>query len=103
MEKSEHVFIIPASFGWSDLGTWKSLFELSPKDEKQNVIKGNVVALDTENCIIQTSDSRLVIVKGLKNFIVAEYENALMICPKDEEQSVKEFVSIAEKKGQEFI
>ncbi len=103
MEKSEHVFVIPASFGWSDLGTWKSLFELSPKDEKQNVIRGNIVALDTENCIIQTPDNRLVIVKGLQNFIVAEYKNALMICPKDEEQSVKEFVSIAEKKGREFV
>lgn len=103
MEKSEHVFVIPANIGWSDLGTWKSLYELSAKDDKHNVIKGNVVAIDTESCIIYTPQNRLVIVKGLKDFIVVEHDNALMICPRQEEQSVRDFVNIAEKKGQEFV
>jgi mannose-1-phosphate guanylyltransferase len=103
MEKAEHVFVIPSDFGWSDLGTWKSLYELSQKDEAGNVIQGNIVTYDTNNCIIRTPENRLVVLQGLDNYIVAEYDNVLMICQKDEEQRVKEFVALAEKKGKEFI
>ncbi|KOY87573.1 mannose-1-phosphate guanylyltransferase [bacterium 336/3] len=103
MEKAENVFVIPSDFGWSDLGTWKSLYELSQKDEAGNVIQGNVVAYETNNCIIRTPENRLVVLQGLDNYIVAEHDNVLMICPKDEEQRVKEFVALAEKKGKEFI
>jgi len=103
MEKAEHVFVIPSDFGWSDLGTWKSLYELSEKDEDKNVVQGNIMTFDTKNCIIRTPEDRLVILQGLENYIVAEYDNVLMICRKDEEQRVKEFVSLAEKKGKEYI
>jgi mannose-1-phosphate guanylyltransferase len=103
MEKAEQVFVIPADFGWSDLGTWKSLYELSKKDDQANAIQGNVIALDTNNCVVRTPQDRLVVLQGLENYIVAEYDNVLMICKKDEEQKVKEFVALAEKKGKEFV
>jgi mannose-1-phosphate guanylyltransferase len=103
MEKAEKVFVIPADFGWSDLGTWKSLYELSPKDEKANSLQGNILTYDTENCIIRTPKDRLVIVQGLNNFIVAEYDNVLMICSKEEEQRVREFVEAAEKQDKKFV
>ncbi|MFN3316405.1 MAG: mannose-1-phosphate guanylyltransferase, partial [Raineya sp.] len=65
MEKAENVFVIPTDFGWSDLGTWKSLYELSPKDENANSLQGNIITYDTENCIIRTPPERLVVVQGL--------------------------------------
>lgn len=103
MEKAENVFVIPADFGWSDLGTWKSLYELSPKDQKNNSLQGNIISFDTENCIVRTPKERLVVIQGLNNFIVAEYDNVLMICSKDEEQRVREFVALAEKKDKKFV
>ena len=103
MEKAENVFVIPADFGWSDLGTWKSLYELSPKDENNNSLQGNILSFDTENCIVRTPQERLVVIQGLNNFIVAEYDNVLMICSKDEEQRVREFVAAAEKQDKKFV
>lgn len=103
MEKAENVFVIPANFGWSDLGTWKSLYELSPKDENHNSLQGNILSYDTENCIVRAPKERLIVIQGLNNFIVAEYDNVLMICSKDEEQRVREFVAAAEKRDKKFV
>jgi mannose-1-phosphate guanylyltransferase len=103
MEKAQNVYVIPADLGWSDLGTWKSLYEVSDKDTLNNVVDGNALLLDTKGCIIKTPKERLVVVSGLENFIVAEYENVLMICPKEDEQQVKSFVDLAKERGTEFI
>jgi len=103
MEKTDQAYVIPADLGWSDLGTWKSLYELSPKDENKNVLQGKILLFDTQNCIVRTPAERLVVLQGLDNYIVAEHNNVLMICQKDQEQRVKEFVSLAEKIGKEFI
>lgn len=103
MEKAQNVYTVLSDIGWSDLGTWKSLYENSDKDENQNVIDANVMLFDTKNSIIKTPKDRLVVVNGLDNFIVAEYDNVLMICRKDDEQKVKEFVALAEKKGKSFV
>ena len=95
MEKAQIVKVILADIGWSDLGTWKSLYEIHDKDSNGNVIDGNVMVYDTQNCIIKTPSEKLVVIQGLQNFIVAEHENALMICPQDQEQEVKKFVEAA--------
>jgi mannose-1-phosphate guanylyltransferase len=76
MEKAQNVKVILADIGWSDLGTWKSLYEIKEKDEKQNVIEGKVLIFDTEKCIIKTPHHKLVVVHGLQNYIVAEHGNA---------------------------
>lgn len=103
MEKAHDVYVLPCDFGWSDLGTWKSLFVISDKDENQNVLHGNIRTYDTNNCIIKTPDDRLVIVHGLEDYIVAEKDNVLMICPKDQEQQIKQFVNdVKEENGNEF-
>lgn len=102
MEKADNVYVIPCDFGWSDLGTWKSLYEISEKDEAENVVFGTTLLYDTQHCIIKTPSERLVVVKGLDNFIIAEHENVLLICPKDDEQQVKDMVADAKKKGKEF-
>ena len=100
METAENVYVLPSNFGWSDLGTWKSLYELSDKDENQNVIHGDVMTHETNNTIIKATPEKLVIVQGLENFIVAEKDNVLVICHKDQEQQIKNFLAeVRDKKG----
>lgn len=101
LEKASNVEVILSDIGWSDLGTWKSLYEVQVKDEFNNVIDGNVVVYDSTNCIIKTPKDRLVVVQGLDNYIVAEYENVLMVCSKDKEQMVKTFVEDLRTKKEE--
>ncbi len=103
MEKAHNVHVVLSDFGWSDLGTWKSLYEVSEKDTNQNVLDAHAMLYDTRNCIIKTPQERLVVVQGLDGYIVAEYDNVLLICRKDEEQRVKDFVAAAKERGAEFI
>lgn len=93
MEKADNVSVLLCDIGWSDLGTWKSLYEISEKDDNGNVLEGNIRAYNTQNCIFKTPKNRLVVAEGLNDFIVAEYDNVLMICPKEQEQKVKEYVA----------
>ncbi|WP_299825371.1 mannose-1-phosphate guanylyltransferase [uncultured Pontibacter sp.] len=104
MEKVDNVFVLLADIGWSDLGTWNSLYTINDKDDNGNVIDGEVLLYDTKDCIIKTPKERLVVLQGLEDYIVAEYDNVLMICKKSEEQKVKEFMADAKsKKGVDYI
>lgn len=101
MEKADNVYVLPADIGWSDLGTWDSLHRVSDRrDELDNVVDGDALLYDTRACIIKTPHERLVVVQGLEGYIVAEYDNVLLICQRSEEQRVKEFVAdVKAKKG----
>ncbi|MEP6794294.1 MAG: mannose-1-phosphate guanylyltransferase [Saprospiraceae bacterium] len=91
LEKAHNVFTIPCDIGWSDLGTWNSLFEINEKDEAQNAILSKPVYLeDTHHSLIIAEHSKLVVIKGLKGFIVVDTDDCLLIFPKAEEQSIKE-------------
>lgn len=104
MEKADNVFVLLSDFGWSDLGTWKSLYENMPKNGQGNVTEGNVLLFDTKNCIVKTPKDKLVVIEGLEEFIVAEYDNVLMICRKDQEQKVKDFVAeVKSTKDPKFV
>ncbi|MHA6246744.1 mannose-1-phosphate guanylyltransferase [Pontibacter sp. CAU 1760] len=104
MEKVDNVFVLLADIGWSDLGTWNSLYTINEKDENGNVVDGETIMYDTKDCIIKTPKERLVVLQGLEDFIVAEYDNVLMICRKGEEQRVKDFMAEAKsKKGPDYI
>jgi mannose-1-phosphate guanylyltransferase len=104
MEKSSNVYVMKSDFGWSDLGTWKSLYDNISKDDNGNVKEGNMMLYETSNCIIKTPSDKLVVVEGLDGYIVAEYDKVLMICRLDQEQRVRQFVSDAkEKKGDSFV
>lgn len=103
MERANNVFVVLSDIGWSDLGTWKSVYEISEKDESLNAIDANVMLYNTKDCVIKASPDKLVVVNGLEGFIVAEFDNVLMICKKDDEQLVKQFVSDAESKGLKYV
>jgi mannose-1-phosphate guanylyltransferase len=100
MEKADNVYVLPADIGWSDLGTWDSLHQVSPHDAQGNVVDGEVLLYDTRDCLIKTPHERLVVVQGLDGYIVAEHDNVLLICQRSEEQRVKEFVAdVKARKG----
>ncbi|MES2828485.1 MAG: mannose-1-phosphate guanylyltransferase [Bacteroidota bacterium] len=105
MEQADNVFTIPAEFGWSDLGTWASLYEAAPKDENNNVISARQVNISTTtNSIIHISNDKLAVIRGLDNFIVVDEGNALLIYPKSEEQAIKATVADMNKEfGEKFV
>lgn len=92
MEKAQDIYVLPASFGWSDLGTWGALRGLLPQDENGNAAIGqNIKLYDSKNCVIHTSDERKVVIQGLDGYIIAEKDQTLLICRLDEEQRIKDF------------
>jgi mannose-1-phosphate guanylyltransferase len=92
MEKAEEIFVCPADFGWSDLGTWGSLLMQSQRDLYGNATIGsNIKLIDSKNCIVHTTEERRVVVQGLDGYIVAEKNNTLLICKLSEEQKIKQF------------
>ncbi len=104
MEKADNVYVLPSDFGWSDVGTWKSLYDVSEKNKDGNVVAGNIMLYDTKNCIVKTPYDKLVVIEGLEDYIVAEFDGVLMICNKNNEQKVKEFVAdVKAQKGDRFV
>lgn len=92
LEKAEEIFVFPASFSWSDLGTWNSLREQSDMDKYGNVCIGdNIKLYDTYNTIVHTCNKKEVIVEGLDGYVVAEKEGKLLVCRLSEEQRIKLF------------
>lgn len=92
MEKVEEIFVFPANFGWSDLGTWGSLQEHVARDVYGNACIGhNIKVYDTHNCMIHTTQEKKVVVQGLDGYIVAEKDDTLLICKMSEEQRIKQF------------
>ena len=94
MEKADNVYVIPASFGWSDLGTWNSAWENMEKDYLGNAVAGkHVMIVDASNCMVHVPDNKLVLLQGLKDYIVVDTKDVLLICQKEKEQEIKEYVS----------
>ncbi len=92
MEYAKNVCVIPSNFGWSDLGTWTSLWEKHPKDYLGNAIEGKkVMVYDAENCMILAPDDKMVIIQGLDNYCVIDTNDVLLICKLDQEQRIKDF------------
>ena len=94
MEKADNVFVLPSSFGWSDLGTWGSLYELSEKDEKGNVsLHSETHYYEAEGNIVVLEPGKVAIVQGVNDMIIVEEKGALLVCKKAEEQRIKEFTN----------
>jgi len=94
MEKARNVYVIPAAFGWSDLGTWNSAWENMDKDYLGNAVVGDkVLVIDATRCVVHTALDKLVILQGLDDFIVVDTKDALLICQKEKEQEIKDYVA----------
>ena len=105
MEKADNVYIIPSSFGWSDLGTWASAYDNLEKDYLENAVSGaNVIIIDATKNIVHTDNKKLILLQGLDDFIVVDTEDVLLICKKDKEQEIKEYVAeVKRNKGDKFL
>lgn len=100
LEKSSRLVVVPADIGWSDLGEWTTIHRLSPQDERGNTLRGEIVALENENSFVYSS-RRPVAAIGLKNMVVVDTEDALLVCPQDRVQEVKTVVQRLQTQGAE--
>lgn len=105
MEKARNVYVLTADFDWNDLETWGALYENEDKDADRNVIKGdNVLTYKVQNSIINISDEKFAVLQGLDGYIVAESNDTLMICRREDEQHIKQFVTdVRIKKGDSLV
>jgi mannose-1-phosphate guanylyltransferase len=105
MEKADNVYILPSSFGWSDLGTWNSAWENMEKDYFGNAVAGkNVMIIDATKNVVHAEDHKLVLLQGLDDFIVVDTKDVLLICKKDKEQEIKDYVGeVKRKKGDKYL
>src|ERR1700743_2023397 len=98
MEKTKDALVLPLDVGWSDVGSWSSLFEALPADEEGNVLQGDVLTFDTHDCYVH-STSRLVATVGMEDHIVVETKDAVLVAPKDRVQDVKDLVAKIKSSG----
>jgi mannose-1-phosphate guanylyltransferase len=105
MEKADNVYVIPASFSWSDLGTWKSAWDNMEKDYFGNAVTGKkVMAVDAKNCVVHVPDKKLVLLQGLDDFIVVDTKDVLLICQKEKEQEIKEYLAeVKRNMGENYL
>ena len=105
MEKADDVYMLIADFGWSDLGNWASVYDLTNKDDNQNAaLKCQSYFVESENNLVTLADGKLAVIQGLENYIVAESDNVLLICKRSEEQRIKQMVTdINMKFGEEYM
>ncbi|MDR1370451.1 MAG: mannose-1-phosphate guanylyltransferase [Dysgonamonadaceae bacterium] len=104
MEKADNVYMLVADFGWSDLGTWGSLYDLAGKDENHNAtLKCKSAFYESKDNLVSLAGDKLAVIQGLEDYIIAESDNILLICKKSEEQRIKQFVTdVNMKYGDEF-
>jgi mannose-1-phosphate guanylyltransferase len=105
MEKADNVYIIPSSFGWSDLGTWNSAHENMEKDYLGNAVAGSdVIVIDAKDNMVHVPNHKLVLLQGLNDYIIVDTEDVLMICKKDKEQEIKQYVAeVKRNKGDKYL
>lgn len=99
MEKAHNTLVIPGDFGWSDVGSWDALWEVSPRDEKGNSVRGKAVVVDSRNCLVY-SPKKLTAVIGVEDLIIVETEDALMVCRRGASQDVRKAVERLEKNNE---
>jgi len=105
MEKADNVYVLSVDIGWSDLGTWGSIYTHIDLDENRNAIIGdNAMLYDSEDCIVSVPNEKVVVLQGLSDYIVVDTNHALLVCKKSNEQGIKQFVTdIKLEKGEEYV
>ncbi len=104
LEKAENVYVVPGEFGWSDLGSWNALHELKKKDENDNVIEGSAIAYDSKDNYIKGKKGKLIVVQGLEGYLVADFEDVLLVCKKEDSSIFRDFITdVKSEKGEKFV
>ncbi len=105
MEKADNVYVIPSSFGWSDLGTWTSAYDNLEKDYLGNAVAGeNVIVIDATKNMVHVPNEKLVLLQGLNDYIIVDTKDVLLICKKEKEQEIKDYVAeVKRNKGDKFL
>ncbi len=105
MEKAKSVCVIPSSFGWSDLGTWNSAYDNLEKDYLGNAVASDsTIIIDSTKCMVSAPSDKVVVLQGLDDFIIVDTKDALLICKKDKEQAIKEYVAeVKRSKGDKYL
>jgi mannose-1-phosphate guanylyltransferase len=104
MEKAQNAYVTLADFSWSDLGSWAVLHEKLPQDENRNVTETPTIFYDTKNTLVKVPKDKLVVVQGLNGYLVAECDNVLVICKKDDESRFRDFVAdVKAMKGTDYL
>jgi mannose-1-phosphate guanylyltransferase len=105
MEKAKNVYVMSSDFGWSDLGTYGSLYEHIPHDKNENAVVGKQVMLyNSKNCFVNVPNDKLVVLQGLDDYIVVDSGNILLICRKQDEQEIRQFVNdVKLSKGEKYV
>lgn len=105
MEKADNVYVLPAAFGWSDLGTWASAYDSIEKDYFENAVGGNnVFVVDATKNIVHANHEKLVVLQGIDDFIIVDTKDVLLICKKENEQKIKDYLAeIKREKGDTFL
>ncbi len=105
MEKAANVFVIPSSFGWCDLGTWQSVYDNSEKDSLGNAVYGDqVMVMDANGCMVKTENGKLAVLQGIENLIVIDTPDVLLICERNKEQQLREYVAeVKRNKGERYL
>lgn len=94
MEKARNVYVCAAEFGWSDLGTWGSLYDMRSKDENGNAIIGRQVkTYNTHRCIINMPKNKVAVIQGMEDYIIVDHDNVLLVCKKEDEQQIRQYVN----------
>lgn len=104
MEKAENVFVVFGDFDWSDLGSWNSLHEARDKDDNDNVIEANALLSECKDNYVKSETNRLVVLNGLEGYLVADFDDVLLVCKKDSESKFREFVAqVKSEKGEKYL
>jgi mannose-1-phosphate guanylyltransferase len=103
LEKSNEVFVVLGEYGWSDLGSWQNLYEISEKDEERNSVKGKAMLYETNNCFINMPPNKLVVVQGLSDYLISDSEDVLLICKLGASSKYREYVTDARKIDEKYI
>lgn len=105
MEKVRTVHVLPSRFGWSDLGTWESVYEHSEKDYLGNAVYGkNVMIIDASGCMVKTTGQKLMVLQGLEQYIVIDTPEVLLICERSKEAQLKDYLAeVKRNKGEKFL
>jgi mannose-1-phosphate guanylyltransferase len=101
MEKADDILVVPASFGWNDLGSWAATWELAAKDADGNAVQGELLAIDARNCFVSTQRGKLIVLVGMQDIVAVDSDDALLIMPRERAQEVSKVVAALKAAGKD--